>query len=117
MSVSRTWRTLLDLARTDATFERARLGDREVWVGKCLHCDTRLVLAATGEPLGPATVEHLVPRSAGGGDDLRNLAVACARCNHEKGVRHDRRPDDPRAREVREALQRKRDRRWRDPPA
>ena len=33
--------------------------------------------------------------------DPRNLAVACARCNQQKGRRHDARgPRDPRAREV-----------------
>jgi 5-methylcytosine-specific restriction endonuclease McrA len=113
--VSRTWRTLLDIARTDRTFEPAVIGGRKGWVGKCLHCDSRLALAESGEPLGPATIEHLLPRSAGGSDDLANLAIACARCNHEKGVRHDHRPDSPRAREVREALQRKRALRWREP--
>jgi 5-methylcytosine-specific restriction endonuclease McrA len=113
--MGRTHRLLLAIARTDRTFERAELGGRPVWVGKCLHCGSRLVLAADGEPLGPATVEHLLPRSAGGTDDLANLAIACARCNHEKGVRHDRRPDDPRAVEVRERLTALRTARWRDP--
>jgi 5-methylcytosine-specific restriction endonuclease McrA len=121
--MSRTWRLLLEIARTDTTFELAAApgtdpADRRaprVWVGKCLHCGSRLSLSERGEPLGSATVEHLLPRSAGGTDDLHNLAIACARCNHEKGVRHDHRPDDPRAREVREALQRARAARWRDP--
>lgn len=31
--------------------------------------------------------DHIVPRSAGGGDTADNLATACARCNHSKYTR------------------------------
>ncbi len=30
------------------------------------------------------TVEHLMPRSLGGSDDLINLALACRRCNERR---------------------------------
>src|SRR5262245_19084999 len=30
-------------------------------------------------------IEHVVPRQHGGGDDMRNLALACYRCNKFKG--------------------------------
>lgn len=87
-----------------------------MWVGKCLHCDTRLALAEDGEPISRATVEHIVPRSAGGTDDPASLAIACARCTHEKGRRWDPRyATDPRAREIAARLLVKRRRRWRDP--
>jgi 5-methylcytosine-specific restriction endonuclease McrA len=32
-------------------------------------------------------VEHIIPRSAGGGDDLDNLAWACPGCNLSKTSR------------------------------
>lgn len=38
------------------------------------------------DPLSP-TVEHLVPRSRGGSDDLSNLRVAHHTCNVRKGNR------------------------------
>ena len=33
------------------------------------------------------TIEHLIPRSIGGYDELDNLALACSRCN-ERGLHH-----------------------------
>lgn len=33
---------------------------------------------------GPFTVDHIIPVSRGGGHDLENLCVACARCNSSK---------------------------------
>ena len=33
------------------------------------------------------TIDHIVPRCQGGGDELRNLAVACRPCNSRKGGR------------------------------
>jgi hypothetical protein len=32
----------------------------------------------------PFSVEHVIPRSAGGGDDLDNLALSCQGCNNRK---------------------------------
>jgi 5-methylcytosine-specific restriction endonuclease McrA len=57
-----------------------------------------------------------VPLGHGGTDELENLALACGACNHEKGVRHDRRRrDDPKLAEVVERLRRRRRERWRAP--
>ena len=107
---------LLDIVRTDSTFERVRARDGEVWQGKCLHCNRRLVVELDGRATADVTIEHIVPRTAGGSDDLLNLGVACARCNHGKGVRHDKRGlRDARASEVIEALLQRRRERWRDP--
>jgi 5-methylcytosine-specific restriction endonuclease McrA len=103
---------------TDSTFERGELpGTGEaVWSGKCLHCNARLVIAADGELLSRATIEHIVPRARGGTDELENLALACAGCNAEKGIRHDSdRAGGARAREVVALLLERRRRRWRDP--
>jgi len=34
-----------------------------------------------------AHVDHVIPRSRGGSDDIDNLVPACARCNLSKGAR------------------------------
>ncbi len=41
---------------------------------RCFYCDLELAPET-------ATVEHLLPRSCGGSDDLANLALACRPCN------------------------------------
>lgn len=110
-------RRILAIVWTDATFERAEQRGQDVWLGRCIHCGAPLVVRADGEPISRATIEHLVPRAHGGTDALDNLALACARCNHGKGVRHDPRyASDPRARELVARLVARRRERWRDPP-
>ena len=37
----------------------------------------------------PLTVDHTIPRSKGGSDDLENLEPMCARCNTKKGNQLD----------------------------
>jgi 5-methylcytosine-specific restriction endonuclease McrA len=109
---------------TDATFkpmfasytgyERGPQGEVG-WQGKCIHCNTKLYVGLTGDT--DATIEHIRPKCSGGHpEDPRNLALACSRCNNEKGVRHDRfAGKDPRADEVIAALLEKRMERWREP--
>lgn len=102
------------------------------WETRCLHCRRRLRVCADGEALGNATLEHVVPQAWFGkraakeltarvGDnpnDPRNLAVACAACNHGKGISHDARgPKDERARQVVGNLLLNRLARWREPEA
>lgn len=68
-----------------------------------------------GTALNGGTIEHIIPKNHGGTDELENLAIACGRCNSEKGLRHDhKRPDDPKYREVIERLQERRRERFRD---
>ena len=68
---------------TDSTF--SRMGDR--WVGRCLICNGKLSLdERTG--VG-ANLEHIVPRSRGGTNDLLNLALTHPACNSEKGRNWD----------------------------
>lgn len=113
-----TRRRLLWCAATDRTFQRVQRPDGAALEGKCLHCGRKLWLWATGEPVSRATIEHIVPRSHGGSDELANLGIACARCNHGKGVRLDvRRPDDPTLQRVIETLRERRRQRWREPPS
>ena len=110
---------------TDAEALQAADG---TWTTRCLHCRTRLQVAADGEALGASSLEHVVPqawfglRAAAGltaqvgedRDDPRNLAVACRRCNQDKGKGPDARgPQDPRSHEVVAMLLSKRLARWR----
>jgi 5-methylcytosine-specific restriction endonuclease McrA len=112
--VSRRHLLLLAAAVTDATFERQTLDGRRAWVGKCIHCSSKLVVADDGRSLGEATLEHVWPEAQGGTNDVMNLAVACARCNREKGTRHDHRGGQ-RLDQVVALLQARRLERWRDP--
>lgn len=120
-------RRLLAAANSDAL--AALVGGE--WHTRCLHCRSTLFLRADGEALGATSLEHVVPRawfgrSAAGAltaqvgnnpDDARNLALACRRCNHDKGKGHDARgPSDARARQVIATLLERRLARWRAPP-
>jgi 5-methylcytosine-specific restriction endonuclease McrA len=101
------------IAATDATFQR----EGRSWVGRCLLCGGPLRFdVATGEG---ATVEHILPRSLGGTNDLRNLGIAHRRCNAEKGIHWDggarRRRLPERYMALVERLRVERERRWRDP--
>ncbi len=124
-------RLFLCAIRSDADSELREDGTGRVhWETRCLHCRRRLYIRADGEALGHATLEHVVPQAWFGKraaaaltslvgddpDDARNLAIACAGCNHGKGVSHDARgPNDTRAIEVITALLQSRRARWREP--
>jgi 5-methylcytosine-specific restriction endonuclease McrA len=45
---------------------------------RCSYCGAELTLETS-------TLDHVVPRSSGGRDIMRNLALACHACNLEKG--------------------------------
>lgn len=47
----------------------------------------RGLCAICGLPVGPAdaTLDHIVPRSVGGGGEIENLRVAHRRCNMARG--------------------------------
>jgi 5-methylcytosine-specific restriction endonuclease McrA len=112
----RTRRLLLAAAESDVTFERVRDRDGEYLVGKCIHCQSRVSVPLDGREPAHATLEHIVPQTHGGGDDLENLAVACRRCNQGKGKRLDSRPrNDPKLLQVIELLQARRRARLRPP--
>jgi 5-methylcytosine-specific restriction endonuclease McrA len=113
---NRTHNLILAIVATDSTFTRAMHRGQEVWVGKCLHCNTRLAIALDGRPVSQATIEHIIPRIHGGTDVLENLGLACAACNQEKGLRHDlKHADNPKLQQVVAQLQARRRERWRDP--
>lgn len=114
------------LLALDTDGETVRVGaERET---RCLHCLARLRFAPDGAPIGPATLEHVIPSSwfgrraaaeltsrVHGAEDPRNLAIACRRCNHAKGARHDPHPGREESRRVVEALLARRWARWRAP--
>jgi len=58
---------------------RAAVRDRAAHA--CEYCGRR----ASESPLIPLQIEHVVPRKNGGGDEIENLALACAECNLHKG--------------------------------
>lgn len=110
-------RLVLAIALTDSTFARTLVRGEACWVGRCVHCNTKLVVPEQGPPLRSVTIEHIVPQTHGGDDDLANVALACARCNNEKGRRHDVKSiDDPLRVALERALFEKRAARRREPP-
>ncbi len=101
------------IAATDTTF--ARVGD--IWTGKCLICQGWVSFDA-GSGFG-ANVEHIVPRTLGGTNDLLNLGITHPRCNGEKGRHWDakhRTADPARYEELVTRLLTERRRRWRTAP-
>lgn len=56
--------------------------------GRCCYCGAFVVISADREMqrcLDAATIEHLRRRAEGGTNHIDNLAMACRRCNHERG--------------------------------
>jgi 5-methylcytosine-specific restriction endonuclease McrA len=45
---------------------------------KCLRCDKKK----------PLTVDHVIPVSAGGRSDIKNIQPLCRSCNSAKGTKH-----------------------------
>lgn len=62
-----------------AEWEVQRLAclDRDGW--QCVYCHKLLEGS-------DATADHIIPKNAGGTDDLDNLVAACRRCN---GIKRD----------------------------
>lgn len=63
-------------------------------LGRCVHCSSYMWLirdrkAPTKVKGAPcvATIEHIIPRSQGGGSGYANTAAACYKCNNERGDR------------------------------
>lgn len=104
---------VLAIVHTDRTFERREVRGERVWVGRCIHCQSALAVDDHGGT--SATIEHIEPTTHGGTNDVRNLALACARCNQRKGAKLDvRRRDDPTLSAVIDTLKARRAERWRD---
>lgn len=66
---------------------------------KCINCGLEATQIALGEGRGqkhwdlytadfyPLTVDHIIPKSRGGSDELENKQPMCASCNRAKGSR------------------------------
>jgi 5-methylcytosine-specific restriction endonuclease McrA len=109
-------RRILAIVATDSTFEPSRHGNQAVWVGRCIHCKSHLTIAANGQPISEATIEHIWPQHHGGDYALSNIALACGPCNRSK-AKHDRRhKNDPKLAEIVAELRRRRTVRWRESP-
>lgn len=114
--MSATRNLLLWVAATDSTFRQKVVRGTPMLVGRCIHCRSQHALLLDGTPVSGATLEHIVPQCHGGTNDLSNIAVACTRCNSEKGIRHDRkRWSDPKLQALVAALQGRRAAQMRDP--
>jgi|GEM_PF-3697871 len=64
---------------------------REVWNmtgGKCAYCDKPVTVDGTDTSAETMCVEHVVPRTAGGPDNIANFVPACMGCNSAKSDRH-----------------------------
>jgi hypothetical protein len=48
---------------------------REKWEHKCAYCDSDKNL----------TIDHIVPQSRGGLDNVKNVLCCCKHCNYSKG--------------------------------
>jgi hypothetical protein len=48
----------------------------EKWQRQCAYCEIKNV---------PLEIEHIIPRSRGGSNRLKNLTLACRKCNQKKG--------------------------------
>jgi 5-methylcytosine-specific restriction endonuclease McrA len=106
-------RILLDIIATDKTFEQFVFRGQTIWNGKCIHCNRNLMLCEDGKPISKATIEHIVPLTHGGGDDIKNLAIACESCNNLKGRTLDiKKRGHPQLEKVIASLQEKRIKRW-----
>lgn len=79
-------RERLDHRIRDKKIARARIRDalRERDGCHCAYCGVALV---EDDPMRGESLDHLVPRSRGGSDDLENLALSCRSCNSQKGTR------------------------------
>lgn len=53
---------------------------------RCHLCDGRVDVRLSGMHARGPTIDHLVPISDGGSDDLRNVALAHRECNIRRGV-------------------------------
>jgi hypothetical protein len=63
-----------------------------MFFGLSIICVRNPAYEAYRSMMGWPTLDHYVPRKAGGSDELANLVLACFRCNNDKGSLH---PDDP----------------------
>ena len=65
----------------------ALLGSRATRRNVCLRDDNICQYCETRHPYSELTIDHVIPKSQGGSNDLTNLVACCKRCNQKKGPR------------------------------
>ena len=80
-------RYYVNVPQRGATWSRRGVLARDGYT--CVYCGTEVGDIRRGQMVKRAdfTVDHLVPRSKGGGNTWSNTACACYRCNHRKADR------------------------------
>ncbi|MCA1365896.1 HNH endonuclease [Bradyrhizobium sp. BRP14] len=62
---------------------------RQKQKGRCCYCRVKMVMSDKPPahlPLNAETIEHLERRADGGSKRRDNVALACLRCNRERGA-------------------------------
>lgn len=65
------------------SFKEARFTRKNVYLrdnGKCRYCNTKI-------PFEDVTLDHVHPKSKGGGSGWDNIVISCGSCNQRKGSR------------------------------
>ena len=78
-------RYYVNVPRRGAVWSRRRVMSRDSYA--CIYCGVAVGDNHRGRTLTRAdfTVDHLIPRSRGGGNTWGNTACACRWCNHRRG--------------------------------
>ena len=73
----------LAFKRSQWVYTRTRLAEAQNW--KCCFCGSRMT-EVRGKN-NSVTVEHVVPVTLGGTDDIENLTASCNACNSNRGIK------------------------------
>lgn len=69
--------------RASIDYKNAKPSKKALWhrdLGECQYCSKSVTISN-------ATIDHVVPKSRGGGHTWENLVIACSKCNGKKGSR------------------------------
>ena len=69
--------------RSHLVYNRTRLAEAQNW--KCCFCGVRM--DEMHGKRNSVTVEHVIPKSKGGTNDMANLAASCYACNNNRGTK------------------------------
>lgn len=77
----------INVPRRGIVWSRRAVLQRDGW--SCIYCGVTIGDVVRGRTYAKSdfTLDHVIPRSRGGGNTWGNTACACARCNHRKANR------------------------------